>query len=329
MQAELLQQRFGIKHQRFQFVVALLGPGELEHLDFLKLMLAEDAASVLAGGASFGAKAGGPGAGFDGQKSGIEGFVAIEAGELNLGGGGEPKVGAFEMKHFRGKFGQLANAGKRRRVHQERRKIFGVAVASVDVEKEICQGALEPRSQRAVKGKSRTGNFGGARQVENAGALAQFPVGARSEIELRWRSPAPHFHVGCGVAARGNGGMGKVGNRKHELLESGVELGGALVGLLDFIGDALHFRKQGIGIFAGALASGNFFAGAIALGFEALDSGNDFAALAIEGAEGGEIDDGAAGGGHLLELGEMLAEIIQIMHEAAPFRYLVEESCGI
>ena len=47
VQAELLQQRFGIKHQRFQFVVALLGPGELEHLDFLKLMLAEDAARSL------------------------------------------------------------------------------------------------------------------------------------------------------------------------------------------------------------------------------------------------------------------------------------------
>ena len=91
-------------------------------------MLAHNAARVFAGGARFGTKAGRPGADLDRQLVGVERFVAIKAGQLDLGRGRQPQVGALQMKHVRGEFRQLPDAGKRSRVHQKRRKIFRVAV---------------------------------------------------------------------------------------------------------------------------------------------------------------------------------------------------------
>ena len=77
VQAEHLQQRFRIAHQRFQLLVTLLGPREFEQLHFLKLVLPEDAARVLACGAGLGAEAGGPGASLDRASVGVQRFVAI------------------------------------------------------------------------------------------------------------------------------------------------------------------------------------------------------------------------------------------------------------
>ena len=176
MQAELLQHRFRVAHERFEFVVALLGPRELEHLDFLKLVLALDAARVFSRRAGFGAEAGRPRADFDRQHVGVERFVAVEAGEFHLGSGREPQIRAFEMKHVGGKFRQLAYAGKRSRVHQKGRKNFGVAVlAGVHVEEEIREGSFQPRAQSFVNRESRAGDFYALTESPEFLRLRQFP----------------------------------------------------------------------------------------------------------------------------------------------------------
>src|SRR5262249_55645415 len=67
VEAETLQNRLGIAHERFEFVVAGFGTRELKQLDLLELVLAQDAARVASGGAGFGAEAGGPGAELQGE----------------------------------------------------------------------------------------------------------------------------------------------------------------------------------------------------------------------------------------------------------------------
>ena len=54
-----------------------------------------------------------------GQALGVQRFVAVEAGEFDLGRGRQPQIRAFEMKHVRGEFRQLADAGERGGVHQK------------------------------------------------------------------------------------------------------------------------------------------------------------------------------------------------------------------
>src|SRR5713226_2907125 len=60
VQPEFLENRFGIAYQRFVLLVAFFRMGELEQLDLLKLMLAQDAARVFARRTGFRAEARGP-----------------------------------------------------------------------------------------------------------------------------------------------------------------------------------------------------------------------------------------------------------------------------
>jgi hypothetical protein len=57
-QAQRLQNLFRVARQPLVLGVGVLGPGELDQLDFLKLMLADDAARILARRSSLGAEAG-------------------------------------------------------------------------------------------------------------------------------------------------------------------------------------------------------------------------------------------------------------------------------
>ena len=57
-QAEGLENLFGVAGQPLVLGVGVFGAGELDQLDFLKLMLADDAARVFAGGSGLGAEAG-------------------------------------------------------------------------------------------------------------------------------------------------------------------------------------------------------------------------------------------------------------------------------
>src|SRR5438874_6583764 len=120
--------------------------GELEELDFLKLMLAENAAGVLAGGSRFGTEAGSPGGDVNGQSLFRNGFVAIQVVQFDFGCGGEPKVCAFQAEKIGGKFGQLAGTGERSEEHtselQSRRDL-------------VCRLLLEKKKKKKRKNKSR------------------------------------------------------------------------------------------------------------------------------------------------------------------------------
>ena len=67
MQAKFLENGFGVAHQGFVLFVAFFRMRELEKLNLLELMLAENAAGVFSGGAGFGAEASSPGGNMDGE----------------------------------------------------------------------------------------------------------------------------------------------------------------------------------------------------------------------------------------------------------------------
>ena len=71
---------------------------ELEEFNFLKLVLAEDAARVFPSRSSFGTETSRPGRDVNGQLFLRNGLVAIQIVKLNLGRRGEPEVRAFQVK---------------------------------------------------------------------------------------------------------------------------------------------------------------------------------------------------------------------------------------
>ena len=98
VQAQFVKNSFGIFGQSFVLFVALLRVRKLEELDFLKLMLAENAAGVFPGGSGLRAKASRPCGDIDRQFFFRDGLVAIKVVKLDLGCGGEPEVRAFKAK---------------------------------------------------------------------------------------------------------------------------------------------------------------------------------------------------------------------------------------
>ena len=105
--------------------VGIFRTRELDQLDFLKLVLADDAARVLARGTGFGTEAGSVCGEGDGQAGFVENLVAVEIGDGDLGGRDEPVVVVFELAAGNGfgvrvgaaeqVFGKLGQTGRCRR----------------------------------------------------------------------------------------------------------------------------------------------------------------------------------------------------------------------
>ena len=124
-QLECFEDLFGVARELLVLGVGLFRAREFDQFDFLKLVLADDAARVLACGSSFGAETGRVGREADGQASFVENLVAIEIGDRHFGGGNQPVVVVFELAARNGLrirvgtaeevFGELGQAARCRR----------------------------------------------------------------------------------------------------------------------------------------------------------------------------------------------------------------------
>ena len=95
--AEAFEDGLGVAGEGFVLGVGLLGRGELDQLDLLELVLADHAADVFAVGAGFAAEAGSVGAEGDGELGLVDGLVAEEVGDGDLGGGDEPVIALLQL----------------------------------------------------------------------------------------------------------------------------------------------------------------------------------------------------------------------------------------
>ena len=182
------------------------------------------------------------------------------------------------------------------------------------IEEKIREGAFETCSPAFVNGKARASNFRGDNEVKDAGTLADFPMRLRRKIKLRRRTPTADFFVISGACAHGHGRMWNIGDGEEKFALRGVEFGDALVGLLDALGNLLHFGNEGISVFLLFLQAGDFLAGFIALRLELLGCGDEFAALFVELAKGVQVKRGATPFRHFGKDIKMISEIVQVMH---------------
>ena len=227
----------------------------------------------------------------------------------------QPEIRVLHLEKIGGEFRQLSGTHQRRGVHQKWRKNFGVAVlARVHIEKKIRQRAFQPRSPAFVDRKSRTGDLRGGGQIENSGALADFPMRLRREIELRRRAPAADFDIVVRAVPHRHAGMRHVRNRQQKLALRRVELSDALVALLDALRNLLHLRDYCVGGLLFFFQRGDFVAGFVALRLELLGRGDQFAPLFVERAKCVQIERGAALFRHFGEHIQVLPEVIEVMH---------------
>ena len=93
-------------------------------------------------------------------------------------------------------------------------------LAGVEVEHEVGDGALEAGALAVVDDEAGAGDLGGALEVEDAEALADFAVGEGGKVEGGGRAPGFFDAIGMLVRADGDYVLGKV----VDGLEDGAEL---------------------------------------------------------------------------------------------------------
>ena len=97
-------------------------------------------------------------------------------------------------------------------------------------------------------------------------------------------------------------------------LPFGVQLGDALIGLLDLFRDLLHFTDQRVGALFFFFPPRDFVAGFVACSFAPFVRGDQFAPLPVQGAKGVQIEGRTARFRHFGEDVEVITEVIQVMH---------------
>ena len=128
-QLEPLEHFLGVRGQRLELVVALLGRRELHQLHLVELVLADQAADVGAVRAGLAAEARRVGGVLDRQQAAVEDLVAIQIGDRHFGGRDQVEVPvAVDLEEVRLELRQLAGAEQGGAVDQERRLHLGVAV---------------------------------------------------------------------------------------------------------------------------------------------------------------------------------------------------------
>src|SRR6202050_628507 len=186
--------------------------------------------------------------------------------------------------------------------------------AGVNVEEKIRESAFEARAQTFVDRESRARNLCGGLEIQNAGIFANFPVRARLEVKLRRSSPAPDFHIISGAFSHRHAGVRNIRDGEQKLFQAFVQLVDTLVVALQALGDFFHQRQKLRGVFAGSFLSRNFFAGAIALGLQALGGGDELAPLGVNLAKGCQVQRDAAVARHLFNGVEVLPYVSEIQH---------------
>ena len=284
-QLEKLQHLFGITEQGLEFVPGILRTGELDQLDLLELMLANQAAGILAVGPCLGTKAGGVGGILDRQVRLVDGLSGKDIGHRYLGGGDQPQVPALELEQVFLEFGQLAGAGHSFGVDHERRQHLGVAVAlGVEVDKEADQSPGEAGAEALEQGKAGPGQAGGGFEIKDALLFADFPVGQRRKGEFGNIAPAFDLHVVRFIPSLGDRIVREVGDRHDHILQCFLNGRQLAVDLLDPLRHRFHLgdHRFGLTVLAGLFEAGNGLGNRVALVFQRLCFGKGGQAATVD-----------------------------------------------
>ena len=217
---------------------------DLHQLHLLELVLAEDAARVLAVVAHLAAKARGVRHMAERQRGGVQDGVAHQVRHRRLGGGDEVVAlvaghGELLVLELR----QLPGALQRRRVHEVGHIHLLVAVfLRVYVEHELRQRPVQARHRARHHDEARTGNFDGGFGVQRRAGEVHMVLGL--EAERRPFAPGAKLHVVRFVRPERHRGVRQVGHRGEEGVELPLQGLEALPGRLQALSQIAHFGHQ-------------------------------------------------------------------------------------
>lgn len=177
MEAEGLEDGFGVGDEVFKFVVASFGEDVFDEFDLVELVHAEDAAGVPSGGSGFTAETGGVGGELHRELVGFQDFIAVEVGDGDFGGGDEPEV-VLGVVEVLGEFREVASADER--IGGDKGGGVDLVVAvflDLEVGHEVDQGALEFGAGAGVDDETGAADFHAAFEVDEGFFFGDFPVG--------------------------------------------------------------------------------------------------------------------------------------------------------
>src|SRR6202050_2446183 len=150
---------------------------QLDHLDFVKLMTALDAAHVAPGGHFLAPKTRRIRGQVNRQSIGVEYLARIHTGQRHLGGWDKPEILLLVAIHRVLELRQMCAADHRRGIHHQGRRDFEITLLlGLHVEHPRDQRTLEPRTRAEQKMKSSAGDFYSALEIDNAQRLAELPM---------------------------------------------------------------------------------------------------------------------------------------------------------
>ena len=178
-QAETLQHLLGVRREQLVLRGRILGRREAHELDLVELVHAEQAARVLARRARLAAEAGAERRKGEGKSRAVEDLVAEQVRDRHLGGRNREERVVAQRVHVLLELRQLAGAGHRVAIHEQRHlRLLVAELARVQVDAEVHERALQPRAAPAIDDESRTGDLGAAREVEQPERFARPPSAA-------------------------------------------------------------------------------------------------------------------------------------------------------
>ena len=298
---------------RVEFMPARLRLDELDELDLVELVLADQAARIAAGAASLGAEARRVAAVVLRQLAAVEDLIAVVVRRRHLSRRHEVVVETLEFEHVIGKLRQLARTRHARLVGDVRCEHLRVAVlVGVQVHHEVDAGALEAGAESLVEREARARDLGSAVGVEDVELRAEIPVRLRLEVELRRLPPLADLRVLRVVLADWHVFARHVRDVEHDVAELGLDVLELLVELRDLGADGAHLEDLRLGIFLVLLHDTDLLRDRVALALERLRLLQEIAALLVETFKIIEVQRVAAVLEHLTDFVEMFAHKFDI-----------------
>ena len=145
-QLESLKNRFGISGDLLMGVSRLVGMNKPVELHLVELVQADQASGVAAIAARFPAETRAVSGVAQRKLIDRNDFIAMKRGDGDFSCRRQPQIVFSTAKAFLGKFWELAGTGEAGGIDQHRRQDFAIALAGVQIQHEIDQGSLQPRS---------------------------------------------------------------------------------------------------------------------------------------------------------------------------------------
>ncbi len=317
VEAEELEDFFGVASERFQSVHGGLRRGDVHEFDFVKLMHADESAGAEASAACLPAEAGGVSGVVDGKLVVFQDFLTVKIGDGYFGGGNEVEIVLGAVINLVAEFWELAGADEAFGFHEKGRTDLGITMlGGVEIEQEVDEGALESCASPTINHEGAAGDFGTRFKVDHAMGLAKRDMVFRFEV-VRWcDSPAADFGVFFGGAANGAGFVRQIWEGQKEVTLLGVGGVGFRADLINALPDAAHFGFLGGGVLAVFATESDFFGEAVAITLQLLALSLGGAAGSIEGED--LIDQsgkrGIAGGETLFDEVGIFAQEADVEH---------------